>query len=120
MAGIADGGEPGVRVEVPGGRGVLVGDQGEQVNQFIQTYVEHQVVQAASVPAAEPVVSGNVPQEPPAFRPRKDLEAALRLGRPGGPPVQDGHRHAWHQGSASGSGVCASPDQYRAGGWWHG
>ena len=88
MAGIADGGEPGVRVEVPGGRGILVGDQGEQVNQFIQTYVEHQVVQAASVPAAEPVVAGNVPQKPPAFRPRKDLEAALRRRGSGGPLVQ--------------------------------
>lgn len=88
MADIADSREPGVRVGVPGGRGVLVGDQGEQVNQFIQTYIEHQVVQAAPPPAAEPVVAGNVPQEPPAFRPRKDLEAALRRRGSGGPLVQ--------------------------------
>ena len=87
MAGIADGREPGVRVEVPDGRGVLVGDQGEQVNQFIRTYVEHQVVQAAPVPAAGPVVAGNVPQKPPAFRPRKDLGAALRRRGPGRPLV---------------------------------
>jgi hypothetical protein len=88
MAGIADGGESGVPVKMPGGQGVLVGDRGEQVNQFIQTYVQNQVVQAAPAPAAGPVVAGNVPQEPPALRPRKSLEAALRRHGRGEPLVQ--------------------------------
>ena len=66
-------------------RGVQVGDHNRQVNQFIQTYVETQVVGAPSAPLAGPVVAGNVPQVPPGFQPRKDLQAALGRRGPGGP-----------------------------------
>jgi hypothetical protein len=63
-------------VTVSGGRGVYIGDHGLQVNLF------------AREPPADPVVAGNVPQAPPAFRPREDLLAALRSARPGVPVVR--------------------------------
>ena len=52
-------------------RGVYIGDHGLQVNLF-----------TAERPPG-PVVAGNVPQAPPAFRPREDLLAGLRSAGPG-------------------------------------
>jgi tetratricopeptide (TPR) repeat protein len=78
-------GDPGARVEMPGGQGVQVGKYNTQVNKFIGTYVETQVVQAQAAPATGPVVSGNVPQVPPAFQPREDLLAALGRRSPDRP-----------------------------------
>jgi tetratricopeptide (TPR) repeat protein len=75
-------GEPPVtRVEIPAGQGVLVGEGGTQDNKFIQTYIEQQVIQPPSAPAARPVVVGVVPQRAPAFQPRAEL--AGRLGQSG-------------------------------------
>ena len=71
------------RVEIPAGRGVLVGEGGTQDNKFIQTYIEQQVIQAPSAAAAGPMVAGEVPQPPPAFQPRPELLAALRKSGPG-------------------------------------
>jgi hypothetical protein len=61
---------------VSGARGVYIGDHGIQVNLF-----------TGERPPG-PVVAGNVPQAPPAFRPREDLltglrPAGLRSARPG-------------------------------------
>ena len=75
-------GDPPIRVEVSGGQGVQAGDHGSQVNQYIQTYIEKQVIQPPP-PLAGPVVAGEVPQRPPAFQPRADLLAALRSTGPG-------------------------------------
>jgi tetratricopeptide (TPR) repeat protein len=60
-------------VTVSGSRGVYIGDHGIQVNLFTEK------------PPPGPVVAGNVPQAPPAFRPREDLLAALRSAGPGVP-----------------------------------
>jgi len=68
-----------LRAEVSGGRGGQVGSGNEQVNQYIQTYIEHQHMPVAS--AAGSVVVGEVPQRAPAFQPRAEL--AARLGRRG-------------------------------------
>jgi hypothetical protein len=46
MPGDAEASPPDSRVMLPVGKGVQVGDGNEQVNQFIVTYVEHQVVVA--------------------------------------------------------------------------
>ena len=69
------------RMEVSGGRGVQVGSGNEQVNQYIQTYIEHQDLPA--VPAPGSVVAGVVPQRAPAFQPRAELEARLGASGPG-------------------------------------
>ena len=58
-------------MEVSGGQGVQVGSGNEQVNQYIQTYIEHQDLPA--VPAPGSVVAGEVPQRAPAFQPRAEL-----------------------------------------------
>jgi hypothetical protein len=72
-------GEPPVtRVEVPGGQGVQVGQDGTQDNTFIQTYIGQQVIQPPSGPVTGPAVAGEVPQPPRAFQPRAGLLAALR------------------------------------------
>ena len=63
-------------VTVSGGRGVYIGDHGIQVNLF------------TGEPPPGPVVAGNVPQAPPAYRPREDLMAALRSTGPGVPVVR--------------------------------
>jgi tetratricopeptide (TPR) repeat protein len=63
-------------VTVSGGRGVYVGDHGIQVNLF------------AGEPPPGPVVAGNVPQAPPAYRPREDLMAGLRAAGPGASVVR--------------------------------
>ena len=86
MSGGAGGGDLPVRVGVPGGQGVLVGDHGTQDNKYIkhiQTYIATQVIQQSSGPAADQVVAGEVPQPSPAFQPRADSLAALRAGGPG-------------------------------------
>ena len=70
-------------VEIPSGQGVQVGDHGTQVNKFIKTYIERQVIQPRSAPVAGPVVAGDVPQSPIAFQPRAELLAALRESGPG-------------------------------------
>jgi tetratricopeptide (TPR) repeat protein len=60
---------------VSGGQGVQVGSGNEQVNQYIQTYIEHQDLPAAQVPGS--VVTGEMPQRAPAFQPRAELVARL-------------------------------------------
>jgi tetratricopeptide (TPR) repeat protein len=67
------------RAEISGGQGVQVGSGNEQVNQYIQTYIEQQHLTAA--PAAGSVVVGEVPQRAPAFQSRGELVA--RLGESG-------------------------------------
>jgi len=63
-------------VTVSGGRGVYVGDHGIQVNLF------------TGEPPPGPVVAGNVPQAPSAYRPREDLMAGLRAAGPGASVVR--------------------------------
>ena len=58
-----------------------VGAGNEQVNQYIQTYIEHQHLPAAPAPGS--VVVGEVPQRPPAFQPRAELMAPLGGSGPG-------------------------------------
>jgi tetratricopeptide (TPR) repeat protein len=58
-------------VTVSGGRGVYIGDHGIQVNLF------------TGEPPPGPVVAGDVPQAPRAFRPREDLMVRLRSAGPG-------------------------------------
>jgi tetratricopeptide (TPR) repeat protein len=70
-----------LRVEISGGRGVQVGAGSEQVNQYIQTYIEHQ--HPPAVPAYGSVVVGEVPQRAPAFQSRAELVARLGRSDPG-------------------------------------
>jgi tetratricopeptide (TPR) repeat protein len=63
------------RVEVTGGQGVQVGSGNEQVNQYIQMYVEHQHLPAEPGPGS--VVVGDVPRRPPAFQLRAELMTQL-------------------------------------------
>jgi tetratricopeptide (TPR) repeat protein len=67
--------------QVSGGQGVQVGSANEQVNQYIQTYIEHQDLPTASAPG--PVVVGEMPQRAPAFQPRQDLVDRLGASGPG-------------------------------------
>ena len=53
----------------------------EQVNQYIQTYIENQHLPV--VPAPGSVVVGEVPQRAPAFQPRAELVARLGASGPG-------------------------------------
>ena len=69
------------RADVRGGQGVQVGERSEQVNRYIQTYIENQHL--PTTPLAGPVVVGEVPQSPPAFQPREDLMSALGASGPG-------------------------------------
>ena len=69
------------RVEVRAWQGGQVGDHNFQQNQFIENCIEN--LNRPRVPVAGPVVAGRVPRPPPAFEPRVDLIAALRLGGPG-------------------------------------
>ena len=74
--------QPPVKVS---GQGVQIGNDNEQLNQFIQNYIASLQVQI-QVPAATargPVVAGEVPRQPPAFEPRPDLAAALAARGPG-------------------------------------
>ncbi len=66
------------RADVRGWQGVQVG---EQVNRYIQSYIENQHLPAT--PLTGPVVIGEVPQSPPAFQPREDLMSALGASGPG-------------------------------------
>ena len=61
----AEASPPDSRVVLPGGKGVQVGDGNEQVNQFIATYVERQVVVAPARDAGT-VHSGREPEAPAA------------------------------------------------------
>ena len=74
-------GEDALRTDASGGRGVQVGSGNEQVNQFIQMYIERQELPA--VPAPGSVVAGVVPQRAPAFQSRGELEALLDQRGPG-------------------------------------
>ena len=69
------------QAQVSGGQGVQVGSGNEQVNQYIQTYIERQDLPA--VPAPGPVVAGEMPQRAPAFQPRQDLIDRLGARGPG-------------------------------------
>jgi len=69
------------RAEVSGGQGVQVGAGNEQVNQYIQTYIQTQHLPA--VPAPGSVVVGEVPQRAPAFQPRAELVTRLGESGPG-------------------------------------
>ena len=69
------------RAQVSGGQGVQVGSGNEQVNQYIQTYIEQQHL--PGVPASGSVVVGEVPQRAPAFQPRPELVAQVGQGGPG-------------------------------------
>ena len=81
-------GQHGTRIEAAGAQGVQVGDLNIQENKFISQYVETQVVQVQSAPATWPVRVGDVPQQPPAWQPRKDLLAAVGRVGPGVPVVR--------------------------------
>ncbi len=70
-------------MEIPGGQGVQVGDQGTQHNEYnIGTYIQN-LIQPSPAPAPGQVVTGDVPQQPPAFQPRADVLAVLRAAGPG-------------------------------------
>ena len=69
------------RMAVSGGRVVRVGSGNEQVNQYIQTYIEHRDLPVVFAPGS--VVAGVVPQRAPAFQPRAGLEARLGVSGPG-------------------------------------
>ena len=69
------------QVEMSGGQGVQIGSSNEQVNQYIQTYIEHQYLPA--VPAGHSTVVGEVPQRAPAFQPRTELATLLDQSAPG-------------------------------------
>ena len=58
-----------------------VGAGNEQVNQYIQTYIENQ--QLPAVPAPGSVIVGEVPQRAPAFQPRGELVTRLGESGPG-------------------------------------
>ena len=70
-----------VRAEVSGGQGAKVGAGSEQVNQYIQTYIQHQHLPV--VPAQGSVVVGEVPRRAPAFQPRGELVDRLGDSEPG-------------------------------------
>jgi tetratricopeptide (TPR) repeat protein len=79
-------GQHGTRIEAAGAQGVQVGDLNIQENKFINQYVGTQIIQLQSAPVTWPVRMGDVPQQPPAWQPRKDLMA--KVGRVGsGVPV---------------------------------
>ena len=75
MATAADSSDSNMPVQVHGGQGVQAGSHNQQRNQYIQTYIES--LQLPAVPATGTVVTGEIPQPPPAFQPRDDLIAKL-------------------------------------------
>src|SRR5215510_7818742 len=84
VSGSTGAGEPPVtRVEIPAGQGVQAGDHNIQRNEFnIENYIQN-LIQPPPIPAPGQVVTGDVPQPPPAFQPRADLLTALRGAGPG-------------------------------------
>ena len=84
MSGSSGAGEPPVtRVAIQAGQGVQVGDHNIQRNEYnIENYIQN-LIHPPPVPAPGRVVTGNVPQPPPAFQPRADALAALRTAGPG-------------------------------------
>ena len=84
MSGSTGAGEPPVtRVEIPAGQGVQVGDNNIQRNEYnIEKYIQN-LIQPLPVSVPGQVVTGDVPQPPPAFQPRADALAALRTAGPG-------------------------------------
>ena len=60
MSGSASDGDPPTRVEAAGAQGVQVGDHGIQVNKFIETYIETQIIQPSFAPLAQPGSSAEV------------------------------------------------------------
>lgn len=72
---------PGRRVEIPSGHGVQAGNYNTQHNTFIKNYFAEQA--AAWVAGGGPVVTGEVPQEPPAFQLRSRLLTELDDPVPG-------------------------------------
>jgi hypothetical protein len=68
-------------IEVSGGLGVLAVSGSGQVNQYIGTYIASQQLPAGAGPGS--VVSGEVPQQAPAFQPRDELVARLGGRGPG-------------------------------------
>ena len=73
--------QPRPPVQVSGGQGVQIGDDNEQLNLFIQNYIDQRQVPTRAAPG--PVVVGEVPQRPPAYEPRPDLIEALTRSDPG-------------------------------------
>ncbi len=65
----------GSQAEVSGGQGVQFGDDNRQVNQYIQSYIEHLYLPA--MPVRGSVIVGEVPRQASAFQPRAELMARL-------------------------------------------
>ena len=110
---------PETRVEIPGGQGVQVGDQGTQHNEYnIGTYIQN-LIQPSPAPAPGQVVTGDVPQQPPAFQPRADVLAVLRAAGPGVSVVRavTGMRGV---GKTHIAAAYARDSSRSAGGWWRG
>jgi tetratricopeptide (TPR) repeat protein len=84
MTGSTGAGEPPVtRVEVTAGQGVQVGDHNIQHNAYdIGNYIQN-LIQPLPVAVPGQVVTGDVPQPPPAFQSRAGLLTALRAAGPG-------------------------------------
>jgi hypothetical protein len=72
--------DPGVRAEIEGGQGSLVGGYDRQYNTWM---LGGQPAASAGAVAAGPVVAGEIPQEPAAFQPRASLVEKLRRAGPG-------------------------------------
>jgi hypothetical protein len=66
----------GTQIAATGAQGVQIGDLNVQENKFISQYVT-QLIQAPSPPVVWPVRVGDVPQQPPAWQPRKHLLAVV-------------------------------------------
>jgi hypothetical protein len=81
MAGNADPGNPRNAMEVRGGQGVQIGDHNEQVNQFIETFIDNRLVPAG--PAVSSAYSEQVKRIAPLELHGRDGELADRAGPAG-------------------------------------